>query len=333
MKEWQSVDRDTFENEIFPANQPAVLRGLLGDWPAVRAGRESPENVVSYLKALDTGGTVSAYVGPPEIKGRFFYKENYQGFNFNSRDVSIGTALDTLLSLTGDPEPPAIALQAIEVPQVMPSFLEENAFPLLDDTIAPRIWISNPSMVAAHFDTNHNIACVVSGRRKFTVFPPDQASNLYIGPLLNTPGGPPISVVDLRNPDHEKFPRFARAQEAAQEAVLEPGDAVFIPVLWWHGVESLEALNLLVNYWWNDATTVQSDPMLSLIHSMVLMSGLPASQREGWRALFDCFVFQKYGDPAAHLPRELRDVMGSLSAAEKDQLIAMLAERLKRQVG
>ena len=37
-------------------------------------------------------------------------------------------------------------------------------------------------------------------------------------------------------------------------AELAPGDALFIPTLWWHHVESLDQqLNCLVNYWWNGA--------------------------------------------------------------------------------
>ena len=329
MDEWQGVDRGVFENEIFPANRPAVLRGLLRNWPAVQAGRQSLTSVVDYLKRFDAGGTVNSYVGRPEIKGRFFYSDDFQGFNFDSIDVSISTALDTLLSLAEAPEPPAIALQAIEVPKMMPPFLRDNAMPVLDSAIAPRIWISNRSRIAAHFDVNHNIACVVSGSRRFTVFPPDQVGNLYIGPLMKTPGGPPISTVDLSAPDHEKFPRFAQALESGQEALLEPGDAIYIPILWWHGVESLDALNILVNYWWNETLSAYHDPMLNLIHSMALMSGLPADQREMWRAFFDHFAFQADGDPGAHLPSDLRDVMGKLSSADIDQVIAFIAERLK----
>jgi ribosomal protein L16 Arg81 hydroxylase len=98
------------------------------------------------------------------------------------------------------------------------------------------MWIGNRAMIAAHFDNNYNIACVVSGRRRFTVFPPEQVSNLYIGPLLRTPGGSPISTVDLRDPDYTKYPKFAQALESAEEAELEPGDAIYIPILWWHGV-------------------------------------------------------------------------------------------------
>ena len=211
IEEWKRVDRSVFENEIVPADRPAVMRGLVGDWPAVGAGRRSEGSVADYFKRFDNGGAVNAMVGPPEINGRFFYTDDYQSFNFGSKNVSISVALDTLLSLAEDPQPPAIALQAMHAPDIMPTFVAENSMPLLDSDVAPRVWMSNRSMIAAHFDNNYNIACVVSGSRRFTVFPPEQVGNLYIGPLLRTPGGSPISVVDLREPDYERFPRFRKA--------------------------------------------------------------------------------------------------------------------------
>ena len=219
IQEWQNVDRAVFESEILPANKPAVLRGLLQSWPSVRAGSDSPASVVDYLKRLDAGGVVTAAISPPETNGRFFYTDDFQGFNFGSQKVSISTALDTFLSLAGDPRPPAIALQALHVPDIMPAFLGDNAMPLLDSDIAPRMWVSNRSMIATHFDNNHNIAGVVSGRRRFTVFPPEQLTNLYLGPLLKTPGGTPISVVDQRDPDFERFPKFRQALESAQPEI------------------------------------------------------------------------------------------------------------------
>jgi hypothetical protein len=333
IEELTGVDRAIFEKEILPANRPVVLRGLLRDWPAVQAGRQSPRAVVDYFKQFDTGKMVNAIVGPSEIKGRFFYSDNYQDFNFGPRSVSIGTALDTLASLADEPQPPAIALQAMNVLDIMPSFPGDNTMPLLDSGIVPRVWMGNRSMIAIHFDNYHNIACVVSGSRRFTVFPPEQVSNLYIGPLLKTPGGSPISVVDLREPDYTRFPRFRQALESAQEAVLTPGDAIYIPILWWHGVESLDPLNVLVNYWWSDAIAAHHKPILALMHSMVLMSGLPAGERAAWRTFFDHFAFQTDGDPGAHLPSGLRDVMGDLSAADRDQVMAFIAERLKAAVG
>jgi Cupin-like domain len=334
IEDWTGVvDRTVFESRILPANQPVVLRGLLRHWPAVQAARESRRALTDYFKRFDKGGTVNAIIGPPEIRGRFFYAENYQDFNFRPQRISIGAALDAILALAEDPQPPAIALQALHVPDILPSFLVDHTMPLLDSDLAPRVWISNRSMIAIHFDNYHNIACVVGGRRKFTLFPPGQVGNLYIGPLLKTPGGSPISVVDLRDPDYGKFPRFREALESAQEATLEAGDAIYIPLLWWHGVESLEPLNILVNYWWNDAASAHHTPILALMHSMLLMSGLPAAQRDAWRTFFDHFVFQAEGEPGAHLPPGVRDVMGDLSAADRDQVMAFIAERLKAAAG
>ena len=329
IEERQNVDRSVFENEIVPGNRPVVLKSLLRDWPSVRAGNQSPADIARYLKRFDTGVAVNAIVGAPQIKGRFFYSEDLKGFNFQSRRVSISSALDNLVSLADTPEPPAVALQAVPVPDIVPKFQEDNPMPLLDSHVAPRIWMGNRTTIATHFDNNYNIACVVSGSRRFTVFPPDQVGNLYIGPLLRTPGGSPISMVDLREPDFSRYPNFRQALESAEEAVLEPGDAIYIPILWWHGVESLGALNILVNYWWNDAAAGTDKPFLSLVHSMLLLSRLPAEQRESWREFFDYFVFQLHSDPAEHLPPEAQDLQRALSPEERNQVKAFLAEHLK----
>ena len=333
IEEWQDVDRALFENEIVPAERPAVLRGVLRDWPAVHASRKSRQSVVEYFKQFDSGSPITAMIAPPEANGRFFYTDDFQAFNFGSRNVALGAALDTFNELAEEPQPAAIALQALHVPDIMPSFLEDNVMPLIDSDIAPRAWISNRSIVAPHFDNNRNIACVVSGSRRFTVFPPEQVSNLYIGPLLKTPGGTPISIVDLREPDFSTFPRFREALESAQQAVLEPGDAIYIPILWWHGVESLEPLNILVNYWWNDTLPGHQKPILALIHCVALMAALPAEERELWQKFFNYFAFQAEGDPAAHLPADIRDVMGGLSSSDRDEVLAFVAERLKTLVG
>ena len=57
-----------------------------------------------------------------------------------------------------------------------------------------------------------------------------------------------VSMVDRHHPDLERHPRFAEAMKVAQSAELEPGDAIYLPYHWWHGVDSLEPVNLFVNY-------------------------------------------------------------------------------------
>ena len=63
------------------------------------------------------------------------------------------------------------------------------------------MWLGNRAIVAPHYDIHDNLACVVAGRRKFNLFPPEQIENLYPGPTLVTPGGVPVSMVDLNQPD------------------------------------------------------------------------------------------------------------------------------------
>ncbi|WP_204333426.1 cupin-like domain-containing protein, partial [Proteus mirabilis] len=84
----------------------------------------------------------------------------------------------------------------------------------------------NRTSISTHFDASDNIACVAAGRRRFTLFPPDQTANLYIGPLDHNVAGQPLSMVDMATPDFARFPRFREALAAARTAELEPGDAI-----------------------------------------------------------------------------------------------------------
>ena len=72
---------------------------------------------------------------------------------------------------------------------------------------------------------------------------------------LATPAGQPVSLVDPAAPDLARFPRFVDAWARAQVAELGPGDAVLIPSLWWHAIDALDGVNVLVNYWWSAEAT------------------------------------------------------------------------------
>jgi hypothetical protein len=193
------------------------------------------------------------------------------------------------------------------------------------------IWIGNRTRIAAHFDNIDNLACVVGGRRRFTMFPPDQIRNLYVGPLDLTPAGQPITLVDINNPDLERFPRYAEAAAAAQVAELAPGDAVYIPALWWHNVEALEDFNVLVNYWWRDVPDYFDSPSNALLYCVLTIKGLPASQRRGWKALFDYLIFQSDGAALEHLPLHARGLFGDLTPAKAERIRAILLKNLHRQ--
>jgi hypothetical protein len=330
VREWRDIDLATFKNEILPQNEPAVFKGLLRDWPAVQAGLNSNRALCDYIKKLDGGRPVETLLADPSIDGRFFYTSDLSGVNFVRRSEKISDTLETLLMHLDDTDPPAIFIQAASIPECLPKFSDDNAIDLAHPSAIPRIWVGNSITVTTHYDISDNIACVVGGRRRFTLFPPDQIRNLYVGPIHFTLAGQPVSMVSLEEPDLIRYPRFEQALAAAQVAELEAGDALFIPYFWWHHVKSLEKFNVLVNYWWDAAEAKFGSPYDCLLHGFLTLRQLPASQRAAWRAVFDHYVFQTGVDPVAHLPPERRGALGEMTPELATHIRSALLKRLNR---
>ena len=330
LPELTRIDRRSFDEEVRPAAKPVVLRGLGAGWPAVRAAARSADDGVGYLKRFSHPHAVSAIVGEPGIAGRFFYTPDLRGLNFTRGQTPLEPFLDRLLRDRAAAHPYAMAVQSVPLPDLLPGFTAENATDLLPSTVVPRMWLGNAIRVATHYDLMENIGVVVMGRRRFTLFPPEQIANLYMGPLELTPAGTPISLVDPDAPDLDRFPRFAEAAASAQAATLEPGDAIYIPFHWWHAVASLDRVNAFVNYWWNPAPTGMGNPYEALLHALVAIGSLPDDQRAVYRSLFNHLVFRTSGDPVAHLPPEVRGVLGPADAATAADVRATLLKSLSR---
>ncbi|MES2152750.1 MAG: cupin-like domain-containing protein [Pseudomonadota bacterium] len=250
--QWRDVDAAQFE-AIVGAARPAILRGAVGHWPAVGLAQRAPEAICNYLLACDNGSLVDALLLAPEEGGRLFYNASMDGFNYLRNKVTISSVVEQLARYSRFAQAPAVAVQSALVGDCLPRFALENVAPWLAAEVRPRIWLGNGVITPAHFDESNNLACVVGGMRRFTLFPPGQVGNLYLGPHDFAPTPTPISMVDFSAPDLARFPRFAAALETAQVAELAPGDALFIPALWWHHVQSVGVLNILVNYWWKAA--------------------------------------------------------------------------------
>ncbi|WP_245841889.1 cupin-like domain-containing protein [Sphingomonas lenta] len=328
IREYHRVDRRRFDEEIRPAGQPAILRGLGADWPAVRAARGGADAVVAYLKRFSHPEPVAAIVGAPEIEGRFFYTPDLTALNFTRGKSPLDPFLDRLLRDRDADRPYAIAVQSIPAAELVPGFERENATDLVDSAVAPRLWLGNAIRVATHYDLQENVGVVIAGRRRFTLFPPDQVANLYMGPLELTPAGTPISLVDPAHPDLDRYPRFADALAVAQEATLEPGDAIYIPFHWWHAVDSLDPVNILMNYWWSPAPEGMASPYDALLLALFSLGVLPPDQRAAWRTMFDHLVFRTGGDPAAHLPPHAQGVLGPADRRGFERMRATLLQSL-----
>ena len=313
IREFGAIDAAQFQ-EIRDSCQPAILRGLAGDWPAVAAAKQGDVELIDYLKRFRPAVRPAAIIGPPEIHGRFFYNDDVSALNFQRGITDLEPFLDRLLRDRDEAEPFAMAVQSEFVAKLLPGFETENRIDLPPD-VQPRAWIGNRIRVAPHYDLKENIGVVVAGRRRFTLVPPEQLPNLYPGPFELTPAGTPVSMVDPHNPDLKRYPRYAGAMKVAQAAELQPGDAIYIPYHWWHGVDSLEPVNLFINYWWSDARTGIGGSYDALMYALYSLKTLPREQREVWRMVFDHYVFEANGDPAEHLPEHARGILGEPTPA------------------
>jgi len=309
-------------DDLIGRERPLVIRGLVRDWPIVKLARQSDTAFAQQLAQWDNGADVSTLMISPEADGVIGYTPDMEGFCYRHFKVPLTLGLQRLANYSRRGDAPGLVIQSAPVRECIPGFLDGHALPLLDPAVEPRLWIGNRVTTPTHFDSQHNIACVVCGTRRFTLFPPDQLPNLYIGPLDFAPTGAAISMARLDRPDDPRFPRLKQALASAQVAELHPGDAIYMPPLWWHNVDSLEQLNALVNYWWSpiqvDGFTT-GHARAALYHCLLAFRALPPGERASWRQLLDHYVF---GDEAAiaHIPEPRRGVLGPLTPETVEQL-------------
>ncbi|HEY9027618.1 MAG TPA: cupin-like domain-containing protein [Burkholderiaceae bacterium] len=330
IRELAGAPADAMSDERLRDTQPWVQRGLVAHWPMVQAARRSDADAMAYLMSTWRGELVGMLLAPPHTQGRFFYDDTLTGMNFRREKAPLDVILDALAQVAGKPDAPALYVGSTTVDTCLPGFRAANDLPFGDRDPLVSIWFGNRSRIAAHFDLPDNVACVVAGRRRFTLFPPDQLANLYVGPLDVTPAGQAVSLVDFANPDFERHPRFAEALEHAQVVELEPGDAVFIPSMWWHHVESLADFNVLINYWWRQSPDWMDSPIGTLMAALLTMRDLPPAQREIWRGVFDHYVFRADETTAAHIPPHARSALAPLTESGARHLRQALLQRFKR---
>jgi hypothetical protein len=319
-------------DELLAAGHPALLKGIVRDWGLVQAALESTQAAMACLRACYNGKPVQYSYGGPEVAGRPFYNDDFTDLNCEVRRGGLDQLLDEIATHADDVHPPTYYMASLLVDSCLPGFRSENDLDFAAHGVQapPSIWIGNRVTASCHYDVPNNIACCTVGRRRFTVFPPEQIANLYPGPLEPTPGGQVVSVVDFANPDFERYPRFREALAAGQSAVLEPGDAIFIPSMWWHHVQGLDAFTVLINYWWSSMPAHMPTPMHALYHALWAIRDRPEREKQAWRDVFDYYVFGPGERAGEHLPQSARKLLGPIDANLARQVRAMLIGKLNR---
>ena len=317
------------DRHLRSSREPFVVRGLVADWPLVEAGRKSGRQAREHLLGKHRNAQFTVSIGQRGSGGRLFYDDE-MGMNFRMARASLPDIFAQIDALEGEPDAPPIYLASIDVHSYFNGLHEENQVDLGSRDCLASIWMGTRTRIAAHNDYPDNLACVAVGRRRFTLFPPDQFRNLYLGPIDNTPAGRAVSMVDLLEPDFAAHPRFREALDHAKVAELEPGDAIYIPSMWYHHVEGLEGFNVLVNYWWRDTPRWLGQPQDALNHALLSIRDLPEGEKKHWRELFDYYVFGNAEEAAAHIPEEARSVLAPLTPETASRIRSFILRQLSR---
>ena len=325
----EQVAASELDARLKTAREPFVIRGLVADWPLVKAGLESSASARAYLLEHRRDRAFTVNIGQPGAGERLFYDES-MAMNFRTGRGSLDDIFAGIDANERRRDAPAIYLSSVDVNDYFDGLHDANHVDLGEREPIESIWIGTRTRIAAHNDFPDNLACCAVGRRRFTLFPPDQFANLYVGPIDNTPAGRPVSMVDLHDPDFARFPHFREALKVARIAELEPGDAIFIPSMWWHHVEALEPFNVLVNYWWRDTARFLGQPQDALNHAILAIRDLPDDEKQLWRALFEHYVFGNPAAAAEHIPEGARGILAPLDAETAGRIRANLLRSLSR---
>ncbi|NVK55419.1 MAG: cupin-like domain-containing protein [Alteromonadaceae bacterium] len=322
-------------DDLFAINKPVILKGLVNDWPLVQTARHSREAAMDLLKEHDSGNPLLVYRAPPEVNARFGYNDTCTGFNYASEKACLAEVIDNIAAQFSQQEHEYLYINSLRFDQGLPELSKVNTLQFEHDEFAnnqpvPKIWIGTESVAAAHFDQPKNIACCVMGKRRFTLFAPEQVDNLYPGPLHPTPGGQVVTTANLSEPDFKQYPRLETALDNAYVADLEPGDGLYYPSMWWHEVEAFDRFNIMVNFWWMTASPYLGNAMDVLMHGMLSLRDKPAQEKAAWRALFDYYVFGDASNVVAHLPAECHGPLAEMNELSARRLRAMLLNNINR---
>lgn len=221
------IGADEFLDAHYAANWPVVLGNEAADWPAV--GRWTP----AYLQGLIGAREVQVQAdrqGDPDFERNMPAHSAKMAFGtFIDRVSGAGTGNDLYLTAYNS-SANADALAPLESDL---GFLDKL---LARDTPLPHgmPWIGGAgTFTPLHHDLTNNLLIQIRGRKRVLLVPPSETPRLYNDRHVYS------QVRNLMEPGVvARYPRLDGLR--VHQVVLEPGDALFLPIGWWHQVTALD---------------------------------------------------------------------------------------------
>ncbi|XP_076012235.1 tRNA wybutosine-synthesizing protein 5 [Genypterus blacodes] len=237
------VDIKKFRREVYPERRPVVLRGVnLGpcverwsvDFLAQKGGDKEVKVHVSTVPKMDFLRKNFVYKTLPFNDFIKRASESKHSNFFLCEDESY-----YLRSLGED-----VRKEPADLSKQFPNLAEDFHIP---QYFEPHQFFSSVFRISScglqlwtHYDVMDNLLAQVTGRKRVVLYSPQDALHLYLS-------GDKSEVLDIDSPDLKQFPEFVKAKR--YECVLEPGDLLFIPALWFHNTLALQ-FGVGVNVFW-----------------------------------------------------------------------------------
>jgi hypothetical protein len=270
-----------FEAEYVIPGKPAVLTGVMDDWPAMS----------SWTKPYFAARAGARHVTVQSAPAGDFSITPEGGPRYTHEDMTFAALMEQLALPESDR---VYYLQATCLEEKLPELLADIRVPPYIDQgrlTGCRLWIGpGGQRVALHYDVGHNMLALVRGEKRLTLFSPEQMPLLYHSPLSGPNSAYPYSRVNIDQPDLERFPAYAQATPVVVD--LHAGEILFLPAFWWHHVVS-SGENIAVNFWWQllpDAELAALGSAFTAFQDVI--STLPREWRGHIARLAQEFVFR-----------------------------------------
>ncbi len=239
----EDMTRDIFYKEYVNKGKPVVIKGMASKWKALNWD-------TAYFKSKEKGVEIPIKVGKvSEGKREKMLLSTYTEL-LDEHEKNLRMGLDS--------EIPGY-LHDIPFFFMFPEYVTDIT-PFPKELFPKWYWPewqnyvqffmgATDSLTPLHFDTllTNNLFFQVSGKKKFILIESDQKKDCYIE-------GWRWAKFDPRNPDYEKFPNAKDLK--IQEAVLGPGDILYMPPGMLHQVHGLSQ-SISFNIDWHTAKSAR----------------------------------------------------------------------------
>jgi hypothetical protein len=224
--------REEFEERYWAGSTPVVFTDLVSRWPAMQAW--TPRRLVERFGDAQVDVAVGRSRDPDYDQHTERHTVRMTLRRFVAEVQAAGESNDLYM----------VANHRNLLKELGP-VLEDVALPadvFRTESLArgAAFWLGPAGTVTPlHHDTSNILFCQVIGQKRFRLVAPTE-TRLFDGARAM------YAAVDPERPDHERFPWWPEVREIVD--VIAPGEALFLPVGWWHHVRALDlSVSLAVN--------------------------------------------------------------------------------------